>query len=243
MSRQSRLGYLSQRIKLGISERRRPPAFAAARSAAVRMRTRQPERCRQMDGRARKTESVPAVGRRAFATWATWAKLLDARWALPSARRGTGDPAPNERGQTLPSRATQPRAEAERKRAETHAVSGNITGGDERRTGDVTEDTRLARQPRVGRSGRRDTQTVDCVTGSEERACPKHLALGVGSARGGRGGQSDATSVRPAAPWGHRPPPSSRWLVLALPAVLRAGGALANATGGGEGGGPVRTGS
>lgn len=183
------------------------------------------------DGRARKTESVPAVGRRAFATWATWAKLLDARWALPSARRGAGDPAPNERGQTLPSRATQPRAEAERKRAETHAVSGNITGGDERRTGDVTEDTRLARQPRVGRSGRRDTQTVDCVTGSGERACPRRLALGVGSARGGRGGQSDATSVRPAAPWGHRPPPSSRWLVLALPAVLRAGGALADAWG------------
>lgn len=95
----------------------------------------------------------------------------------------------------------------------------------------MTEDTRLARQPRVGRSGRRDTQTVDCVTGSEERAYPKRLALGVGSARGGRGGQSDATSVRPAAPWGHRPPPSSRWLVLALPAVLRAGGALADAWG------------
>lgn len=50
--------------------------------------------------------------------------------------------------------------------------------------------------------------------------CP---ALGVGPVRVGHGGEGDATSVRPAVSRGHRPPRSSRWLMLALPTVLRAG--------------------
>lgn len=238
MSRQSRLGYVSQRIKLGISERRRPPAFAAARSAAVRMRTTQPERCRRTDGRARKTESVPAVGRRAFARWATWAKLLDARWALPSARRGTGDPAPNERGQTLPSRATQPRAEAERKRAETHAVSGNITGGDERRTGDVTEDTRLGSGDQGAATHRPWIALRDQRRGRVRSAWPsawaRHVAAAVVRAMPPLLGQQlPGGTDRPPAHggWCWRCPLSSglaeRWPMH----------------GGGEGGGPVRTGS
>lgn len=190
------------------------------------------------DGRARKTESVPAVGRRAFATWAAWAKLLDARWALPSARRGAGDPAPNERGQTLPSRATQPRAEAERKRAETHAVSGNITGGDERRTGDVTEDTRLGSGDQGAATHRPWIALRDQRRGRVRSAWPsawaRHVAAAVVRAMPPLLGQQlPGGTDRPPAHggWCWRCPLSSglaeRWPMR----------------GGGEGGGPVRTGS